>query len=333
MPAFSTSLGCLDASHFYHADTPEGAFYTLPVPSVSGGVDIKIQGSAPGTLTLSPSTSVNEEHVMVRVNVRSSDAAYFNVVSIDSVIHKDGQGTSRLALGTPGVVDKGSCVRYDLTVYVPPTLRNLTINALSPIHLHTAFDDAPRVLHALSVYMRNTGAGEYVNILKGEKGLQVDEMNVMSQGGYIVGAMSVGNTTSIDTSYSSTVSKLELVTSGYDLADSPSPSHHGALAHIKTYTGTGLSTFTLTNEHDRPISATHLSTSRASGQGDLRLEYAGARFSGVVDVKAKSYSMRGVQSEPMKPGMPMGSENRWVGNKDGGDYVQVKTEGWAGLYF
>ena len=89
MPEFSTSLGCLDASHFLHPDTPDGAFYTLPVSSVSGGADIVVRGSAPGTLTLVPSTSVQKEHVMVRAN-------------------REGKGSSWPRVRNPSVPDKGS---------------------------------------------------------------------------------------------------------------------------------------------------------------------------------------------------------------------------------
>lgn len=264
---------------------------------------------------------------MVRVNVRSSSSTSFNGVSIDSASHEEGAGVSWLTLGTPALFENGACTRYDVEVYVPPTLRNLTIDALSPVHLHTAFDDAPRVLHALTVNIRNNGGdARYSNILKGEKGLQVDELSVVSKSGYIVGALSVGNTTDIDTSYSNTVSKLELITSGYDV---DAPTARGAPAYINAYTGSGLSTFTLTNAHSRPIIASHSSTSRSSGDGDLRLEYGGSKFNGIVKIEAKGYSMRGVESEAPH----MGDVPRWVGDKDGGDYLSVKTGGWVGLYF
>ena len=62
------------------------------------------------------------------------------------------------------------------------------------------------------------------------------------------------------------------------------------------------------------------------GEGDLRLEYGGAMFNGRVDIEASSFSMRGVRGG-------MGDAERWVGDKDGGDYLKVKTKGWLGLYF
>lgn len=90
MLEFSTSLGCLDASHFLHPDTPDDAFYTLPVSTVSGRADIVIlRVAAPGTLTLVPSTSVQKEHVMVRAN-------------------REGKGSSWPRVRNPSVPDKGS---------------------------------------------------------------------------------------------------------------------------------------------------------------------------------------------------------------------------------
>ena len=258
---------------------------------------------------------------MVRVNVRSSEATALEGASVEESGNGEGEGSSWLRVRSPSVLDKGSCMRYDLVVYVPPTLRSLAIDAQSPVHLHTQFDDAPRVLHAVSVSMKSSGE----NILRGEKGLQVDELSVAARGGYLVGALSVGNTTRIETSSGSAVSKLELVTSGYDLSP-PLDSPRGAPAHIITSTGTGLSSFTVSNPHNRPIIASHTSATRRSSEGDLRLEYGGAMFNGRVDVEASSFSMRGVQGG-------MGDMERWVGDKDGGDYVKVKTKGWLGLYF
>jgi hypothetical protein len=70
----------------------------------------------------------------------------------------------------------------------------------------------------------------------------------------------------------------------------------------------------------RPIVSKH----RSQARGELRLTYAAAAFNGLVDVDAKSFSMRNVQNT---------GPVRYAGDRDGGDSLEVHSNGWVGLYF
>lgn len=187
-------------------------------------------------------------------------------------------------------------------------LRHLTITAESSLHLRMQLDDdAPRVLQTLSISTMYRGldiAGSE-NILKCRKGLQADDLSISSKGGFITGSLSVGNSTVIDTSDGATISELELTTLSRDPAlslpspcDPPCDTPAPPPAPISTLTGTGLSTFTVANPHARPLLASHVSASQKRGEDDLRLEYAGARFSGRYDVDGvASCCLRGTDSE------------------------------------
>jgi hypothetical protein len=70
----------------------------------------------------------------------------------------------------------------------------------------------------------------------------------------------------------------------------------------------------------RPIVSKH----RVQGLGELRLMYATAGFNGLVDVDGKSFTMHNVQNA---------GPVRYVGDRDGGDSLEVHSSGWVGLYF
>jgi hypothetical protein len=94
-----------------------------------------------------------------------------------------------------------------------------------------------------------------------------------------------------------------------------------AAAELSTLTGSGRADVV----YHAPVPARRIaSTHRAQRGGDLYLTYKGARFNGLVDVDAKSYSMRNVQSD---------GDVRFAGDRNGGDSLEVHTGGWAGIYF
>jgi hypothetical protein len=96
-------------------------------------------------------------------------------------------------------------------------------------------------------------------------------------------------------------------------------------ATLETLSGTGRTdvTYTSTGGPHRPIADMH----RVQNGGDIYLTYKKARFNGLVDVDAKSYSLSNVQSDDQ-------GETRYVGDREGGDKLEVHDGGgWVGLYF
>ncbi|KAH8119636.1 hypothetical protein DFH11DRAFT_1566159 [Phellopilus nigrolimitatus] len=324
MPEFSNSLGCLDATHFFQ-DSTEGTFYTVAVGE-DADHSIVVEGGAVGTLVLAPSTAVDEEVVKIRASVRTNEASLLDNI----VVHTPDSGTqapigtagtSYFALSSPAdAKSAGACLRYDLTVYVPPNLRTLRITARAVAQVKYDFGGSPRELHTLHIAL---AAPSPLNLLLPTGGLAADNTEIVVHGGYVVGTLPVANSTAVDTrAPGDAVARLALATTAYRIPDA------GAVAHVRTVTGAGRADFTVENAAGRRVWGEHVS--RGLAGSELRLTYKDARFNGKVELDARSYSMRNVQSD-VKAGERNGE--RWVGDKEGGDFLRVTSTGWVGLYF
>ena len=157
MPEYSKSLGCLDAKHFFQ-DNSQGTFYTI-APSNSGvDHEMYIDGGAVGTLTIAPSSTAADTTIKVLARVSSSDASLLSKLHVATpgssvpkprVIRSD----SYFALMSPGKPElvAGTCMRYDLTVYLPPTLRGLTITSISLVHIKSYEDFNTNPVSSMSI--------------------------------------------------------------------------------------------------------------------------------------------------------------------------------------
>jgi hypothetical protein len=100
-----------------------------------------------------------------------------------------------------------------------------------------------------------------------------------------------------------------------------------AVAAFVTASGTGRTDLTFADSWDasrRPLVAQHA----ARAGSETRLRYRGVEFAGPVVLDAKGgYSATGLQSDT-----PTG-RNRWAGDRDGADRMEVRSAGWVGLYF
>jgi hypothetical protein len=76
----------------------------------------------------------------------------------------------------------------------------------------------------------------------------------------------------------------------------------------------------------RPISALH----QVQDGGDMYLRYGKAGYNGPVALHAKSYSARNLQGAFASNTT---DGERWAGEKEGKDEMEVRSEGWVGLYF
>ncbi|KAI5121974.1 hypothetical protein M0805_002044 [Coniferiporia weirii] len=312
MPEYSTSLGCLDAPHFYE-DNHEGIFYTIPVGEHRDH-DLLIGGGAVGTLVLAPSTSVDND-IRIRATVRSNDASAIAGVVVQtpasgSAPPAGARGTSYFSLSTPAEVP-GKCARYDVTVYIPLALHRLRIAASSVVQVKYDFGDDVRVMSELDITL-SSAAG--TNLLLPSDRIIVEDSVLDMSGGYAVGTVSVLNSTTIDTRSGDATAVLTLSATRLD----------GSYVYVSTLTGTGRSDFVYVNPLHRAVHSEH--TSYGLSDSELRLTYDKARFNGRVEVDARSYSMRGVQSGGR-------DGERWVGDKDAGDLLKVSTKGWVGIYF
>ncbi|KAL5506912.1 hypothetical protein ACEPAH_6368 [Sanghuangporus vaninii] len=334
MPEFSTSLGCFDATHFYQ-DNKEGTYYTIAVGS---GVDhdLVIDGGAVGTIVFAPSINIDDHSIKVLASVRTSDSRLLNSVEVHTpesspLPPSQEPSTSYFNLLTPTQAEGvDTCMRYDLTIYIPPTLRSLHLSARSVAQVKVEFDDAPRELHELRLDLASDAV---VNLVLPSATLTANNINIDMRGGYLVGTLPIANATVINTSKGDAITKLDMFTTGYELPEMDKDKQSGKdVAHLYSISGAGRTDFTYENRAMRPIQSEHIVKTYKPSATELRLTYKDAAFNGKIDLRAPSSSMRNVQSDH-SVSQPGGQREYWAGDKEGGDYLKISSPGWVGLYF
>ena len=319
MPEFSTSLGCSDASHFFQGE--KNIVYSIAVNPSRSEHRLDIHGGAVGTLLLTQGAPDDDE-IKVDVSVRGDQQGPIDQVSVytptaDEVV--DGLSNSRLRLMTPNNL-AGGCMRYDMTLRVPSNLKNLRIESVSVLQLK--FDPNAKLdLDVLSVVMQASGTPD---LILPTKDIHAAHLSLEMTHGWMYGEVSISEKTSLYTQRGDAISNVKIY---------PLPSFGETIrdAELQTTTGHGRSDFTWIGNPGAPhrrIESVH----RSSRWGDLYLTYKGAEFNGRVDVAAKAYSASGISGMGLSRSNE--SELPWVGDKEGGDLVKVRSEqGWVGLYF
>lgn len=315
MPEFSTSLGCLDASHFFTDSKAQATLdhnailYTTAVDS-DGSFELRINGGAVGTITLSPSqnTEYDNTTIALHTTIRSNEEGLLSKVQVD---HSK-NGNSAINVVTPlGADNEDACMRYDLNLQLPQSLSYLRVvsQSVAQIKFSDEFTTEFNGLETVKIMLSSRSSS---NMVLPISDFIAENMEVSLKGGYLSGALSIVGSTYVSTQSGDAISNVKFVTVESDSRE----------AKLSTKTGTGQSTFTYENPELKRVQSEHI----VSGQGDLRIDYKQARFNGTVDVKARSYSMSGVRSD-------MDSGLRYVGDKNGKDSLKVVTDGWVNISF
>ncbi|KAI0818483.1 hypothetical protein BC628DRAFT_1333796 [Trametes gibbosa] len=317
MPEFSTSLGCADAQHLYNGTKLD---IDIPVGLNKDDHSLDVRGDAVGTIVLVQG-SPDLNTIRYELTLRSDDAALFDAVTLDYPSPEDVQDhlrNSRLQLVTPSDLPSSACMRFDATIFLPPALRTLHVQAHALTHIK--FDpDSAFALDKLSVSMYTLDPRV---LLLPAPGMHARTMNLHLTRGWLAGALTL-------------VDHLSLVTQSGDAALSvrvhpaPSSAQPPAPARLLTSTGAGRADVTWVARAGaglahRPIDATH----HTSMGGDVYLTYRDAGFNGTVDLAAKAFSTTGLQNASGRDGaLP------YVGSPEGVDRMLVRAQKWVGLYF
>ncbi|KAH9944708.1 hypothetical protein B0H21DRAFT_746131 [Amylocystis lapponica] len=297
MPEFSTSLGCANAQYLYNSTQTT---VLVPISAEQLEHELSIAGGAVGTVTIVQGDPGLTE-VKYELTIRTDEQSLLNDVvlaypTLDDM--EDDTSSSRLLLTTPAVpIRSGHCMRYDVTLYLPPNLRKMNLQARSAAQIK--FDRDMVLPHS---------------------GVHADTLMLEMTRGWLVGNVPIVSKTTLTTQRGDAVLNVHV-----------HPTSSGAepplLAELQTTTGAGRSDVFYENDKGHPhrrITSAH----RSSRNGDVYLYYAQAEFSGLVDLSAKSYSAKNLQGG-IRPGGPL----PWVGDKEGEDRVVVNSGGWVGMYF
>ena len=320
MPAFSTSLGCMDAPHLYNGSQ---VTFLAPVNTQHQDHSFLSSGGAVGTLTLADGEADAQE-IKYEMVLRASDETLLSSVYFEYPEYNEDKiiTRSRVSMTTPPG-SGGSCVRYDMTMYVPPNLKNLDII----LHTTTQVQFAPGAhvnAENLFVTLYSTDSN---NMIVPSKDLTSRRQALEVYRGWIVGDASIVKETSISTQRGNGVANVKLHPAHLSGSDSFEP------AVLRTTTGSGRSDFFYLGEKafKRTIDSTHISSKNA----DVYLTYTGAEFSGKIEMSSKSFTMSGVwkidTSRPIGDDIP--KYTHFVGDINGSDRISISSRGWTGLYF
>jgi hypothetical protein len=308
----------MDAPHLYNGSK---VTFTAPINTHQDHA-FYTRGGAVGTLTLADGEADAQE-IKYEMVLRANDEALFKDVYFEYPEYNDDQivARSRVIMTTPHG-PAGSCIRFDMTMYVPPSLKKLDVALHTTTHVQ--FTPSARI---------NTEDLFVTLFAMDSKNIIVPSAHVTSQRqalevyrGWIVGDASIVKETSITTQRGDGVANVKL-------HPAPPNSNVPEPATLRTTTGAGRSDFFYVGEKafKRPIDSTHIS----SGNADMHLTYTGAEFSGRIDMSSKSFSMTGAQRiAPSRHDDEITSTwTHFSGDIDGGDKISVSSRGWTGLYF
>ncbi|TDL25982.1 hypothetical protein BD410DRAFT_783986 [Rickenella mellea] len=314
MPAYSKSLGCLDAPHWYQ--DKEYTDYDITLASGNEAHDVEIHGGAVGTLLIAPMASSGANTVKIRLGVRTNEKQLLDQIAVQHFPQSEGR-SSIFDLSTPLDAENAhGCLRFDITLYIPSNLKTLavTTSSVTQIKFDEGFEFSPRALRNLAISQSSRSSN---SLLLTTPNLSGDNAVFLVRGGYMTGELAVVNSTIISNA-ARAVSNVRVTTAPY-AGDSKT-------AYFETSSGIAHSAFTFANPERRPVHSEH-----TTGTGDMYLTYKEAALNGRVSLKARSYTATGLQGKMNKD--PGGVEERWVGDADGGDVLNVVSDGWVRLYF
>ena len=322
MPDYSTSLGC-------QAEYLSKSVYTIPVGPTSAKPthQLNVKGAAVGTVFITEASS-GATDITMEMTLRSDDKTLLDQVKTTLTEPESEREWTNTLITTPRPI-QNACMRYDIVLYIPPTLKTLNID----VHAVAQIKFDPKAQIQLdSLLIQTYGIDQRVMVLPTER-IKANRLEINAYRGWLVGDMAIANETIIVTKTGPVVANIHFhPTVALDLKN-PEP------AYLTTRTDRGRTDLFYENHNDpntnphRPIVSEHLSGRMMGKGGDLYLTYKDADFSGRVDLQAKShttYNLKGNLSRPDQGGGTL----PYHGNPDGGDSLRVRAaNGWVGLYF
>ncbi|KAI8994087.1 hypothetical protein BD414DRAFT_481389 [Trametes punicea] len=314
MPQFSTSLGCAAAPHLYNGGKMD---IHVPVGLNRDDHSVDIRGAAVGTIILAEGEA-DLKDIKYELTLRTDKPELLDVVNLVYPTPQDVEDnieSSRLQLATPSAIQSG-CMRFDVIMYLPPTLRTLHVEAHAVSHIKIDPDSNVH-LDKLSVTMFQLDTR---NLLLPTEGVHAQSMKLQLTRGWLVGDVTIVDDATLNTQNGDAVLNVH-VHPAPSSADPPAP------ARLTTTTGAGRADVwwvTHPGVPHRPIDSTH----HSSMSNEMYLTYTGANFNGTVDLGANSFIASGLQNAFRQDGgLP------YVGSRNGVDKMLVKAQGWVGLYF
>ncbi|KAJ7647425.1 hypothetical protein FB45DRAFT_987185 [Roridomyces roridus] len=307
MPEYSTSLGCLSSPYVYSG---EAASFSIPVTNAEHGIDM-LRGGAVGTFTLLQGAAT-ETQVRYQLSIQTDNKALLDDILLNRPSPESGKP---ITISTPSLPE-GSCMRYDLKMFIPPNLKKLHIRSHTVTHLQVD-PESEIQLDALFVTLF---VSDPRNMVIPHTNLRAHEMVIELYDGWLVGDVGVDGLTKLTTQRGPAVMNVRA---------HPVDSTSSEPAQLRTTTGAGRTdVFYIDSVHrHRAISNVHLSSKNAP----MYLTYRNSQFNGLVELASQSFTATGV--DKLAPAPVDGTWTHAVGDPQGRDRLAINSRGWTGLYF
>ncbi|KAI0318311.1 hypothetical protein OF83DRAFT_36866 [Amylostereum chailletii] len=316
MPVFSTSLGCNDAPFLYQNQTVN-TFHLYPT-SRTFHHELDIKGSAVGTITLAegrPDAVDIEMDLSIRAD--DSDLAQHILLKLPDYVPGGVLTNSHSILWTPNAeyLD-GRCMRYDIVLRIPPSLRSLTMRVYTLTHV--VFDPSANIhLEDLSI---TSWSAEDGNMLLPHTSVRATRAEFETRGGWIVGEVPVEH-------HANVLGRGQTTT---DIVVKPVPNFEGPVG-LQTILEHGRMDILYEHPHGGPH-RTIRSKHDSDVMSNMFLTYKNSGFGGNLSVDAMEAHAEGVHGVTVDDVSKW--TDLWVGSRDGPDEVIVRTPaGWVGLFF
>ncbi|XP_006460699.1 hypothetical protein AGABI2DRAFT_192314 [Agaricus bisporus var. bisporus H97] len=322
LPEFGTSLGCLAAPFLYN-DTRTHVF-DAPMQPVKFDHGIDIRGDGVGTITLA-SASKDSSNIHYEVSISSTDNSFVQASQIKVPNPPPSQGnagglySSVTTITTPYFKrdHPEACVRFDVKLYVPPSLKKLHLASHALAHIKyekgadIKLDDLFVTLYGLD---KN-------NMIQTSKDVRSNHLSLEVTQGWIAGDVSLMDGATIMTQRGDGRMHVHVYPEPPRSKDAPET------ATLHTTTGAGVTKvfFHQNKGVKRPIASTHVS----SRNGPVALNYQDAGFSGLVNLQAGSSKTLGL--EKLDNPEQDGEWTHFAGDKDGEDRIATNSRGWVSL--
>lgn len=358
LPAFSTSLGCLDAPYVLDA---ENTVYTVPIGAQSDHY-LNVRGGAVGSITVAPGFDDDDDAntaVSIEMTLRTNDRELLDSVLVEQH-DPEQEANSFWRLNTPypgelppeggreeGEAPSGAkaCMRYDIVLRVPRALRKLHVAAHAVAHVRFAESplanatvpprpllapgelpaDPLRMLDDLFVTFYSPREDNV--LLASHDVVAADRISLEMAGGWMTGSVGVRNRTRVMTQRGDAKAVLGVVAMPFIPANATGPADNSSTrGTFRAVTGFESTDITFYNPYNRPMTAWYLST----GNGDLNLHYDKTDFNGQVNVTAKSFEVHDMQMDPlvMNNASRIGNAKavtKWIGDVSHGDRLTINS--------
>jgi len=292
----------------------------IPLPSGNSGQHtFTIQGGASGHLTLASSPDPNTPVITYDIAIQSSSSSLKKVSFYQPppgpVSSTDFLIDTPITMDQHGPTDPPTCIRFDITMYIPRSLRQLTVDVSTPIQI-TFSPQAHIELDSLSISIKNPHPRSRID---SSESMQARSLSVEMDTGLIHGLLSIGESSKI----TNLNGQIQLDT----IPNAPMDIFSPSTAHLETTCFGDVDIRYLRNKayRQRPIESWHTMGSQNKSTG--RFDYGCSGFNGLLYSNSTKYNLTNPGTWKTKK-LDANGEDPWpimIGNRTGEDKIYIRS--------